>query len=182
MIFWDLFFTFFKIGLFTIGGGYAMIPMITREVTAKGWATLETVTDFIAVGESTPGPFAINIATFLGFKTAGALGAACSTLGVVMPSFLIISLIARFFQSFGDNKYVKHTLFGLRPAVLALILSAAVAIGRSNLFPAGGVDWPGIGIALCAFALLRKAKKLHPGLVMLLAAAAGIVIYGVILG
>ena len=181
MILWELFFTFFQIGLFTIGGGYAMIPMITTQVTAKGWASLEAVTDFIAVSESTPGPFAINIATFLGVKTAGVAGAAASTLGVVMPSFIIISLIARFFLSFGDNQYVKHALFGLRPVVLGLILSAAFAIARANLFPASGVDWPGIAIAVAAFILLRKAKKLHPGLVMLMAAGVGILVYGVIM-
>ncbi len=181
MILWQLFITFFQIGLFTIGGGYAMIPMITTQVTQKGWASLETVTDFIAVSESTPGPFAINIATFLGYRTAGVPGAIATTLGVVLPSFIIISVVARFFLSFSDNKYVKSALYGLRPVVLGLILSAAFAIARANLFPGTGVDWAGIGIAIAAFILLRKVKKLHPGLVMLLAAAAGILIYGVIL-
>ena len=180
MILWELFITFFKIGLFTIGGGYAMIPMITDEVLAHGWAELSTVTDFIAVSESTPGPFAVNIATFLGFNTAGVAGAACATFGVILPSFIIIAIIARFFMAFGSNKHMKRALFGLRPAVVGLILSAGYSIARANLFT-GGVEWIGICIAAATFVCLRKFKKIHPGLLMLGAAAVGIVVYGFIL-
>ena len=97
MILWLLFYNFFKIGLFTIGGGYAMIPMITEVVVEHGWLDVETVVDFIAVAESTPGPFAINIATFVGNHMGGLPGGILATLGVVLPSFLIILLIAKWF-------------------------------------------------------------------------------------
>lgn len=90
MIYLELFFTFFKIGLFTFGGGYAMIPMIQQSVVAKGWLTVDEVMSFVGIAESTPGPFAINIATFVGMSQSGILGAVCTTLGVVMPSFIII--------------------------------------------------------------------------------------------
>lgn len=96
MILVELFITFFKIGLFTFGGGYAMIPMITDEVVAKGWATAQMLTDFIAIAESTPGTFAINTATFIGMEQMGVIGAIFATLGVIMPSFIIILIIAKF--------------------------------------------------------------------------------------
>ena len=95
MILWELFYNFFKIGLFTFGGGYAMIPMITEVVVEKGWLDLHSVVDFIAVSESTPGPFAINIATFVGSHMGGFPGAVLATLGVVLPSFLMILVVAK---------------------------------------------------------------------------------------
>ena len=116
MIFWQLFITFFQIGLFTIGGGYAMIPMIEEEVVRQGWLTHTQLVDFIAVAESTPGPFAVNTATYVGITTGmraggnlfwGLLGSFLATLGVVLPSFLIILIIAKFFASFQDNRFVK---------------------------------------------------------------------------
>ena len=100
MQFLQLFFTFVKIGLFTIGGGYAMIPLIQSEVIAHEWLAQQQLVDFIAVSESTPGPFAINIATFVGMQTYGILGALATTIGVVLPSFVIILIIAKFFLSF----------------------------------------------------------------------------------
>ena len=118
MILIDLFITFFKIGLFTFGGGYAMIPMITDEVVSKGWATAQMLTDFIAIAESTPGTFAINTASFVGMEQMGVIGAICATLGVILPSFIIILIIARFFGSISENKYVKAFLWGVRPVVV----------------------------------------------------------------
>ena len=94
MIYLKLLWTFFKIGLFTIGGGYAMIPMIKSEVVAVGWLTESELLDFMAISESTPGPFAVNVATFVGFNEAGVLGALCSTLGVILPSFIIILIVS----------------------------------------------------------------------------------------
>ena len=125
-VFLELFWTFFKIGLFTFGGGYAMIPMITDEVIAHGWLDMETVVDFIAVSESTPGPFAANIATFVGNRVGaslgnpawGILGAACTTLGVVLPSYIIILIVSKFFYSIKDNKYVSGALSGAMPSGL----------------------------------------------------------------
>ena len=126
MIYLDLFWTFFKIGLFTFGGGYAMLPLIQEELLAHGWATLSQLIDFIAVSESTPGPFAVNISTYIGMEMAGLAGAACATLGVILPSFAIILLVARGFQKFRENQIVRGCLQGLKGAVPGLIAAAVL--------------------------------------------------------
>ena len=107
MILFKLFFTFLKIGLFTFGGGYAMLPLIQAEVIANKWMENEALVNFIAVSESTPGPFAINIATYIGSVLSGIPGSIFATLGVVMPSFIIILVVAKFFEKFKENKIVK---------------------------------------------------------------------------
>ena len=107
MIFLELFGTFFLIGLFTFGGGYAMIPMITEQVTAKGWMTTSELSNFIAISEMTPGPFAINISTFVGSKVGGLFGSICATFGVVLPSLIIIIIVAMVLNKFLSNKYIK---------------------------------------------------------------------------
>ena len=124
MIFLELFLTCFKVGLFTIGGGAAIIPILQQEVVAKGWISMEQVTTYIAISESTPGPIAINMATFIGSSQAGLLGALCATLGMVMPSFIIILVIAKFFSKFSENTYIKTILVSIRPFVVGMILSA----------------------------------------------------------
>ena len=106
MIIWELFFTFFKIGLFTFGGGYAMIPMIQDEIVTRGWMSMTQLVDFIAISESTPGPFAVNIATFVGESVSGFSGAFAATFGVILPSFIVILLVAKYFMTFKDNFYV----------------------------------------------------------------------------
>ena len=131
MIFIELFFTFFKIGLFTVGGGYAMLPLIRTEVLSKGWLTAEEIVNFIAVSESTPGPFAVNIATYIGSVRGGAAGAACATLGVVLPSFLIILAIARCYKKFKSSKIVAGLMSGLKPAVIGLIAAAVLTVGKT---------------------------------------------------
>lgn len=176
-----LFLTFFKIGLFTFGGGYAMIPMITREVLKYEWASQETLTDFIAISESTPGPFAINIATFIGYSKFNMPGAALATLGVILPSFIIILIIAKFFARFSDNKYVKAALSGIRPAVVGLIASATYSIARAQLIIAGegfSPDWRAIGIFAGVF-IISRIKKMHPIWLILISGAAGALLYGV---
>ncbi|MCH5189797.1 MAG: chromate transporter [Oscillospiraceae bacterium] len=126
---WLLFLTFFKIGAFTFGGGYAMIPLIQREVADKRkWITEDDILDIIAIAESTPGPIAINTATFVGFKTAGFFGAFASTFGVVLPSFVIITVIAYLLRNFSDYKGVKYAFFGVRAGVLALIIKGLVSM------------------------------------------------------
>lgn len=135
MIYFQLFYTFFLIGLLTFGGGYAMIPMIQEQVMGNGWMELNQLTDFIAISEATPGPFAINIATFVGNQTGGVLGAISATIGVILPSFIIILIVALIMSKFLNNKYVKGALGGVRPVVLALILSTALVFFiRSFLF------------------------------------------------
>ncbi len=134
MIFLELFFTFLKIGAFTFGGGYAMFPLIQSEILSKGWMTSEEIVNFVAVSESTPGPFAINISTYIGSETGGVFGAFCATFGVVLPSFVIILIVARFFAKFSNNKYVQGVMTGLKPAVIGLIAAAAVSVGKTVFF------------------------------------------------
>lgn len=172
-----LFLTFFKIGLFTFGGGYAMIPMIQQDVLQNGWLTQNQLIDFIAISESTPGPFAINIATFVGVSQGGILGGICATLGVVMPSFLVIWVIARFFARFQDNIWVKSALFGLRPAVVALIAAAAISILNANLFHSGAFSLRSLLIVLIVFGISRWKQKLHPIWLILFSGALGLLFH-----
>jgi len=137
MIYLTLFLTFFKIGAFTFGGGYAMLPLIQEEVLNQGWIAMEDLINFIAIAESTPGPFAVNISTYIGTELAGIPGAICATGGVVLPSFLIILLVAKFFEKFKANKIVAGCMSGLKPAAIGLIASAVITIGKTVFFPAG---------------------------------------------
>ncbi len=190
MIYWELFITFFRIGLFTIGGGYAMIPMIQRDVIGKGWMTLSQLIDFIAVSESTPGPFAVNIATFVGVHTGGLWGGVVATFGVVLPSFLIILLIAKLFHNFSQNRFVRNALSGVRPVVLALIASAIVSIAVITLFPGienvsqllQGVSRVNITIIIILILLfiINRWKHPHPIALIGMAALMGIVGYGLV--
>jgi len=134
MIFFELFYTFFLIGLFTFGGGYAMIPLIEDNVVARGWLSSMELTNFIAISEVTPGPFAINIATFIGSKVGGILGSVCATIGVVLPSLIIIMIVALILRKFLANRYVKGALNGVKPVVLSLILSTAIILLIKILF------------------------------------------------
>jgi len=128
MIYIMLFLSFFKIGLTTFGGGYAMIPLITETVVGRGWSSEAELIDIIAIAESTPGPFAVNAATFVGMRQAGFAGAAAATSGVVLPSFIIILIIAKFIMRFAELKGVKWAMEGLRPAVAGLVLAAGLSI------------------------------------------------------
>ena len=120
-----LFITFFKIGAFTFGGGYAMIPVIEREMCEKHkWLKGEEILDIFAISESTPGPIAINSATFVGYRVAGMLGSFCATLGVVLPSFIIISLISLVLKEFSELEVVQFAFNGIRAGVLALVIKA----------------------------------------------------------
>ena len=122
---WKLFATFFKIGAFTFGGGYAMIPLIQKEAVEKnGWVTDDDILEIIAIAESTPGPIAINSATFVGYRTCGVLGSMCATVGVVLPSFVMILLISFVLQQFQELKAVQYAFNGIRAGVLALLFKA----------------------------------------------------------
>ena len=182
MIYLKLFLTFFKIGLFTFGGGYAMLPLIEEEITAKGWMELEQLINFIAVSESTPGPFAINISTYVGSQVApiGILGSACATLGVVLPSFIIILIVARIYDKFKNSRTVKGVMTGLKPAVVGLIANAIISIALSVFFPlsiTASVFKTAefyISFGICAVCTVLAFKKVHPIIIILLSAAAGI--------
>jgi chromate transporter len=167
-----LFLTFAKIGLFTFGGGYAMIPLIQKEIIqAHEWLTTKEFVDIIAIAEMTPGPVAINSATFVGYKLAGVPGAAAATLGVILPSFVIIVAFATAFLKFKDAPAAKAALKGLRPAVTALIAAAAISLMRASFVDIAG--------PVIAAAVLAGTFKLgvHPILAIVLAALAGVVLY-----
>ena len=127
-IYLQLFYEFFKIGLFTFGGGYAMIPLVRDTAVNNGWLLADEFSSLIAVCESTPGPVAINMATYIGSLQGGILGSACATLGVVLPSFLIILLIASLLNKFTENKHFKNFIRGVKPVVTALILSTGLLL------------------------------------------------------
>ena len=122
---WQIFLTFFKIGAFTFGGGYAMIPLIQAEAAQKqGWVSEEDILEIVAIAESTPGPIAVNAATFVGYRAGGFLGSVCATLGVVLPSFLTILAVSCVLREFQENIYVRYAFRGIRAGVLALIVKA----------------------------------------------------------
>ena len=181
MIYLELFFTFLKIGAFTFGGGYAMLPFIQTEVQAHGWLSMEELVNFVAVSESTPGPFAVNISTYVGMETAGLPGALCATLGATLPSFVIILLVAKCFARFKSSKIVAGAMSGLKPAVIGLIGSAVISVGQTVFFADGfsafqGIDYGFVcSLVIFAAALIMIIKKVHPILVIVLAAVLGIV-------
>lgn len=178
MILLDLFFTFFKIGLFTFGGGYAMLPLIQQAVLSKSWATETEVINFVAVSESTPGPFAINMATYIGTTLGNIPGAVCATLGVVMPSFIIILIVAKFFEKFKDNAIVSACMYGLKCTVVGLIGAALVSMAVT-VFAHGDADgliFKVISALIYAVMLyLGFKKKLHPIAIIAISAVIGIV-------
>jgi chromate transporter len=182
-----LFYVFFKVGLFTFGGGYAMIPLIEMETLSRGWITYDELINFIGISEMTPGPFAVNMATFVGTTQAGFLGALVATIGVTLPSFIIILLIAKFFHSFLEKKFVRAGLRGIQPVVVALIAAAGVTLflktGLSFLInPYEPIDLRNI-VLLINFALLYfgyrylNKKQLHPILLIVLGAIVGILTF-----
>ncbi|MGE5573965.1 MAG: chromate transporter [Bacillota bacterium] len=167
-----LFLTFAKLGLFTFGGGYAMIPLIQKDIiVVKGWLTMKEFVDIIAIAEMTPGPVAINSATFVGYKLAGVPGAAAATVGVIFPSFVIVVTFATLFLRYKDAPAVKAVFRGLRPAVTALIAAAAISLVKASFVDVAG---PIVAIAVLV-GMLRF--DLHPILAIVLAAVVGVVLY-----
>ena len=150
----SVFWTFFKIGAFTFGGGYAMVPLIQKEaVEKKGWITDDDILEIIAIAESTPGPIAINSATFVGYRTAGVLGAACATFGVVLPSFCIILAIASVLREFQEVKAVQYAFNGIRAGVLALLFKALWGMYKKS--PKGWVSYVVMAGAFVLTAFLK---------------------------
>lgn len=167
-IYTESFKTFFKIGLFTLGGGYAMIPIIEEEVVNKHkWLSSQDMVDLIAVAQSCPGVFAINISTFVGYKMKKTRGAICTAFATALPSFLIILLIAMFFRTFSDNSIVQAMFMGIRPAVVALI-----AVPTFNLAKSAKVGWTNCWIPI-ASALAIWALGVSPIIIILIAAVCG---------
>jgi len=190
MIYLELFYVFFTIGLFTFGGGYAMIPLITSEVVARGWMSEDAIIQFIAVSESTPGPFAINIATYIGSVQGGLLGSVVATFAVILPSFIVILLVAALFKTFSKNRYVQAILKGIRPVTIGLITATAILITIKNIW----TNFPNVnGIALSRSALVLlidvatifigykkvHGKSMHPIALIVISALLGILVYAI---
>lgn len=170
-----LFLKFLKIGAFTFGGGYAMIPLIRREIALReGWIEDKDILDILAVSESTPGPIAVNTATFVGYRVAGPLGAACATVGVVLPSFVIILLVAKFYQAFQTNTLVKGCMNGLRPTVVGMIGASLLSVAGSAFSLSAGVVPLALAVVLLAVILFAHWKKVHPILLIVGSAVVGI--------
>ena len=189
MIYLLLFWEFFKTGLFTIGGGMATVPFL-YEMSDKypEWFSHDDLANMIAVGESTPGPIGVNMATYVGFVTGdgifgSVLGAVIATLGLITPSIIIILIIGLMLKSFKDNKLVNHAFYGLRPASAGLIAAAGLSVLLSNMFIGEKIalaffNWKGLILAVVLWILsniVKKTKNLHPIVFIGFSAVAGIV-------
>lgn len=190
MIYLELFLNFFHIGAVSFGGGYAMISFIREKALTYGWLTEDELLNMIAVSESTPGPIAVNMATFVGSEQGGIFGAFCATLGVVLPSFIIILIIAALIRNFLKYKGVQAFLCGIRPCVIGLILATALTMFMSTLFSFTGIgstvlpDVRGLIIfaIIAATALISKKirkKPISPILLILISAGLGMALYSI---
>ena len=192
MIYLQLFLTFLKIGAVSFGGGYAMIPLIQDEVVSNGWLSINEILNFIAVSESTPGPIAINMATFVGSSQGGLFGAFCATLGVVLPSFVIILIIASVIKGLLKFGGVQAFLNGLRPVVVGLILGTAITIFMQVIFAFENIQTSVISFdykALIIFAIVvgihyfymwKASKTISPILLIIISAILGLILYGLL--
>lgn len=178
MILVELFWTFLMIGFVSFGGGYAMIPVIEMEVSNHGWMTTQEFTDVIAIAGMSPGPIATNSAIFVGYQTAALPGAIVSAIAMVIPSLLIILIIATFFFKFNELKIVKSAFYGLRPIITGLILYAALNFAITNNV-IGELSFETVSLAaIFGFSLFALMKwKLHPIVVIALAGVFGVVLY-----
>lgn len=189
MIYVQLFYEFAKIGLFNFGGGLASLPFLQALSEKTGWFTIEQLTNFIAISESTPGPMAINVATYAGYDTVGIPGGIIATLGVIFPGLILVSIMAKFLDKIRGNKYVDWAFYGLRPCVLALIASALLSLlwvtvindvpFMNNIL--GYLNWKAILIFVLVYAMLntRKLRRLHPVVFLAISAVMGIALYSI---
>lgn len=169
-----LFLSFFKIGIFGYGGGYAMLPLIEREVvTSNGWLTSSEFLDIIGISQMTPGPISINTATFVGYRIGGFLGSVFATVGVVTYSFILVSIATHYILKFKNSKTLKNALFGMRPALMGLIISAFISLAGKSYLDFKSVIIGGVIL------LISLKSKLHPILVIVLSGVLGTVFYGV---
>ena len=193
MMYLQLFWEFFQTGLFAVGGGMATIPFLYEMAEKTGWFTAGDLANLIAVGESTPGPIGVNMATYVGFLTGmresgiltAILGAVTATLGLITPSVIVILIIAAILKSFRDNKYVNSAFYGLRPASTGLITAAGITVIMSTLVVIGGVtehtfalNWKGLILAVVLWVLtnvVKQTKKWHPIVFIGFSALIGIV-------
>ena len=179
-----LFYEFFKTGLFAVGGGLATLPFLENIARIHPeWFTTQMLADMIAISESTPGPIGVNMATYAGYSAAGIPGALVATLGLVLPSLIIIIIVAKFLTKFNDNKLVKGAFYGLRPVVTGLIAAAGIQVMKLSVFGVTGFTWQTLSVdinllplAIFAVALVGSTtlKKVHPAFYILGAAVVGI--------
>lgn len=172
LVLWDLFIIFFRIGMFSFGGGYAMVPLIENEIIdARGWLTNAEFIDIIAISEMTPGPIAVNSATFLGYRVAGTFGSIVATIGVVLPSLIILLSILIFINRFKNSDYIDWIFKGIRPIVLGLIGSAAVSVAFSSF-----IDLKSVLIAIGIFYIVG-IRKVNPITAIVIAGGLGVLLY-----
>lgn len=180
MIYLDLLLGFVQVGLFTLGGGYAAIPLIREQALTRGWLTMSEFTDLVTIAEMTPGPIALNAATFIGIRTGGFLGAIVASISVIIPSLVIVSLLAYFYQKYRKTDAMQVLLSGVRPTVVAMIGSAALSILIEALFVAGRIALADFRIFSCIMFVgalyLIRARKWSPIIVMLLCGAVNLVL------
>ena len=180
----NLFWSFFQIGLFSIGGGYAAMPLIQNQVVdIHHWLTMAEFADIMTIAEMTPGPIAINSATFVGIQVGGILGAVVATLGCVFPSSIIVMILANIYYRFRGFDMVQGILGGLRPAVIAMIASAGISLFQMAICETGvnqrmEIDFLAVGIFLVAFIVLQR-KRINPIHVMIASGVAGMILYSV---
>ncbi len=182
MIYWQLFFSFLQIGLFSVGGGYAALPLIQSQVTVQHtWLTMQEFTDLVTIAEMTPGPIAVNAATFVGLRIASVPGAVIATLGCITPALVFVSVLAVLYKKYSSVAALQSVLLCLRPVVVALILGAGLSILSQVLFSGQEIsvaffDWFGAASFAVAFFVLRK-YKVNPIMVMCLCGAARLGFY-----
>ncbi len=191
MIYLKLLLTFLKVGLFSFGGGYAMIPMIEREIQGNGWLSVSEFFDIIAISEMTPGPIAVNSATYVGYKTAGLIGGLAATVGVAIPSLVLILIVSRYFFRFQDHPLNTTILYCIRPAIAGLITTAAIFVSETAIFkeelstkllstlinnPMDAINIGGIFVFAVSLVALKK-YKLNPILTIVLSGALGILLF-----
>ena len=178
MIYLQLFYEFFKTGLFAVGGGLATLPFLYDMADRTGWFTRPQLADMLAVSESTPGPIGVNMATYVGFVTCGIPGAIISTLGLVTPSIIVILIIAAFLKAFRHNRYVEAAFYGLRPASTAMVAAAGITLLNTGATGLAIVNWKALALAAVILALTRwvkPTKGLHPIVFILASAVVGVV-------
>ena len=178
MIYLQLFWEFFKTGLFAIGGGMATLPFLYDMSDKTGWFTRAQLADMIAVSESTPGPIGVNMATYVGYLTGGVPGAVTATLGLVTPSIIVILIVAAFLQAFRTSRYVTGAFYGLRPASTALITAAGLVVVKETFVVSAGFFWQGLILAAVIVVLtnfVKQTKKWHPIVFIGLSALVGVV-------
>mgnify|MGYP003295568343 CR=1 FL=1 len=186
MMYLQLFFAFFKTGLFAMGGGLATLPFLYEISEKYGWFSSEMIADMLAISESTPGPIGVNMATYAGFTTAGVGGAVLATAGLVLPSLLIVLCIAAAISRFRNNRYVENAFSAIRPAVVAMIFLAFVEVLKASVLHldafmetrnfASLFHLPALVLFLLFYALYHFGKKIHPIVLVLLGALAGIIL------